>query len=337
MASSRALNQQWRGSSAGFSRSQSVFTEDSAAGPGRFQNLRSNRVDQGKALPPPPRCCCLCQSPQPPALGPRSRRGFVRKDIQKTSGLSDVEENPAVPSGNATSPGGEKYAASEGPQHSLATNTPSSLKTSETQFGTRLTLKKSRLLTQAARGFLGKPLTKTPESTPGSQSFDYVPLVSLQLASGAFLMNQAFCEAIHIPMDKLKWTSPFTCHRVSLTARQPASKTSPSSRHPSCDTFSEEPLAGNKASWELSAVTEHTGKLWATVVALAWLEHSSASYFVEWELVAAKASAWLEQQEVPEGRTRGTLKAAALQLFVLLRHWDESLEFNMLCYNPNYV
>lgn len=150
-------------------------------------------------------------------------------------------------------------------------------------------------------------------------------------------MNQAFCEAIHIPMDKLKWTSPFTCHRVSLTARQPASKTSPSSRHPSCDTFSEEPLAGDKASWELSAVTEHTGKLWATVVALAWLEHSSASYFVEWELVAAKASAWLEQQEVPEGRTRGTLKAAALQLFVLLRHWDESLEFNMLCYNPNYV
>lgn len=42
----------------------------------------------------------------------------------------------------------------------------------------RLTLKKSRLLTQAARGFLGKPLTKTPEPTPGSQNFDYIPLVS---------------------------------------------------------------------------------------------------------------------------------------------------------------
>ncbi|KAK1340416.1 hypothetical protein QTO34_018985 [Cnephaeus nilssonii] len=289
MASSRALNQQWRGSSAGFTRSQTMLREDLAAGPGKFQNLNG-------------------------------------------------EESPAVPSSNATSPGGEKYAASEGPLHGLATNTLSSLKASETLFGTRLTLKKSRLLTKAARGFLGKPLTKTPESTPpGSQSFDYVPLVSLQLASGAFLMNQAFCEAIHIPMEKLKWTSPFTCHRMSLTARQPESKSSPSSRHPSCDTFSEEPLAGDKAGWELRAVTEHTGKLWATVVALAWLEHSSASYFVEWELVAAKASAWLEQQEVPEGRTRGTLKAAALQLFVLLRHWDESLEFNMLCYNPNYV
>lgn len=163
--------------------------------------------------------------------------------------------------------------------------------------------------------------------------------VSLQLASGAFLLNQAFCEAIHIPMDKLKWTSPFTCHRASLTARQPESKapspqacTSPSPRHPSV-----EPLAEDTPGWEPRAATEHTGKLWATVVALAWLEHSSASYFTEWELVAAKASWWLEQQEVPEGRSRGTLKAAALQLFVLLRHWDESLEFNMLCYNPNYV
>lgn len=82
---------------------------------------------------------------------------------------------------------------------------------------------------------------------------------------------------------------------------------------------------------------EYTGKLWATVVALAWLEHSSANFFIEWELVAAKASSWLEQQEVPEGRTPSTLKATARQLFVLLRHWDENLEFNMLCYNPNYV
>lgn len=168
--------------------------------------------------------------------------------------------------------------------------------------------------------------------------------MSLQLASGAFLLNQAFCEATHIPMEKLKWTSPFTCHRVSLTARQPESKTlspqpgtSPSPRHASCDSLSTEPLAEGKPGWEPGAVTELTGKLWATVVALAWLEHSSASYFVEWELVAAKANSWLEQQEVPEGRTRGTLKAAARQLFVLLRHWDENLEFNVLCYHPNYV
>ncbi|XP_034876116.1 von Willebrand factor A domain-containing protein 5B1 [Mirounga leonina] len=256
----------------------------------------------------------------------------------------NMEESPTAPFSEITSPGREKYVASEGPLRSLATNTLSSFKTSDSLFGSRLNLSKSRLLTRAAKGFLSKPLTKAPESTPGSQSFDYIPLVSLQLASGAFLLNQAFCEAIHIPMEKLKWTSPFTCHRVSLTARQPESKTpspqlcpSPSAQHPSCDGFSPEPLGEAKPGWEPRAVTEHTGKLWATVVALAWLEHSSASYFVEWELVAAKANWWLEQQEVPEGRTRGTLKAAARQLFVLLRHWDENLEFNMLCYNPNYV
>lgn len=50
MASSRALSQQWRGSSAGFSRSQSVFTEDLAAGPGRFQNLSKNHL--GRVLDP---------------------------------------------------------------------------------------------------------------------------------------------------------------------------------------------------------------------------------------------------------------------------------------------
>ncbi|KAL2773274.1 von Willebrand factor A domain-containing protein 5B1 isoform 2 [Daubentonia madagascariensis] len=209
-----------------------------------------------------------------------------------------------------------------------------------------LKLNRSRLLTRAAKGFLSKPLIKAPEptSTSGSQSFDYIPLVSLQLASGAFLLNRAFCEAIHIPMEKLKWTSPFTCHRASLTARQSGSKTpspqlctNPSPRHPSCDSFSLEPPAEGKPGLEPRAAVEHAGKLWATVVGLAWLEHSSASYFTEWELVAAKANSWLEQQEVPEGRTRGTLKAAARQLFVLLRHWDENLEFDMLCYNPNYV
>lgn len=54
----------------------------------------------------------------------------------------------------------------------------------------RLNLRKSRLLTRAARGFLRKPLTKAPESTPGSRSFDYVPLVSApdpSLHRGAFL------------------------------------------------------------------------------------------------------------------------------------------------------
>ncbi|XP_006862418.1 PREDICTED: von Willebrand factor A domain-containing protein 5B1 [Chrysochloris asiatica] len=263
---------------------------------------------------------------------------------EESAAGDDLEEIPTSPICETTCPGCEKHVTSKGPPNSQAINTLSSVKTPETLFGSRLNLHKSRLLIRAAKGFLGKPLNKTPESTSVSQNVNYVPLVSLQLASGAFLLNQAFCETTQIPMAKLKWTSPFTCHRVSLTARQPESKTpSPqlctrsSSRQSSYDSFSPEPPAKNKPDLELRAVADHMGKLWATVVALAWLEHNSAAYFIEWELVAAKASSWLEQQEVPEGRTQDTLKAAARQLFVLLRHWDENLEFNMLCYNPKYV
>lgn len=77
--------------------------------------------------------------------------------------------------------------------------------------------------------------------------------------------------------------------------------------------------------------------VWATAVALAWLEHSSASYFIEWEMIAAKASMWLSAQDIPEGRDLASIKAAANQLFIILRHWDENLQLNMLCYNPNSV
>uniref|UniRef100_A0A8D2MBB2 von Willebrand factor A domain containing 5B1 n=1 Tax=Zonotrichia albicollis TaxID=44394 RepID=A0A8D2MBB2_ZONAL len=138
--------------------------------------------------------------------------------------------------------------------------------------------------------------------------------VSLQLACGAFLLNSAFCDAVNIPMEKLKWTSPFTCHRLSLS-----------------------PSAEQDRAWDAEGGPELQGMLWATAVALAWLEHSSASYFIEWELVAAKASLWLSEQDFPQGSSLATVKAAAQQLFVLLRHWDENLEFNLLCYNPGSV
>ncbi|XP_067392606.1 von Willebrand factor A domain-containing protein 5B2 [Emydura macquarii macquarii] len=76
---------------------------------------------------------------------------------------------------------------------------------------------------------------------------------------------------------------------------------------------------------------------WATAVALAWLEHRCAGFFVEWELLAAKADAWLRAQQLPEGVDVGSLKGAARHLFLLLRHWDENIKLNMLCYNPSNV
>lgn len=211
--------------------------------------------------------------------------------------------------------------------------------------------------------------------------------VLLQLASGAFPLDAALCEAINVPMDKLKWTSPFSSHRSSLghvtqtggrradagddrqeapafcqQPAEPASVHSPSHLSKSLWT------ADSGFSWSASpaAVAEHSqsdsgrssgsggseiaspscpGKrmldpesmIWATAVALAWLEHSSASYFIEWEMIAAKASMWLGAQDIPEGRDLASVKAAANQLFIILRHWDENLQLNMLCYNPNSV
>lgn len=233
--------------------------------------------------------------------------------------------------------------------------------------------------------------------------------MSLQLACGAFLLNKAFSEAINIPLEKLRWTSPFACHRMDLSpstssrkvegpgqaesagvadvpgkllhqeaeeeeeeetalrghpsggpeaessSRVPKAETSLSPPSITIQSFStpenapsppdsgrgSETETSELQAWlfdvELQQRTEPEGMLWATAVALAWLEHSSASYFIEWELLAAKASRWLGEQDIPEGRNLPALKTAAQELFVLLRHWNENLQFNLLCYNPKDV
>lgn len=265
----------------------------------------------------------------------------------------------------------------------------------ESIFAARLTLQKTRLLTRAAKSFMSKSPGRASDasSESDSESTHYLPLVSLQLACGAFLMNSAFCEAVSIPMEKLRWTSPFSCHRLVLSPSGSSSMKKPEQRGSSV--HSQQLLVPNSSSaWdtggamesickalkaeselsppaitihrslqstlaeqqdasiseadsadvqtllldiELQKQTEPEGMLWATAVALAWLEHSSASHFTEWELVAAKASLWLGEQGFPQGCSLAAVKSAAQQLFVLLRHWDENLEFNLLCYNPGSV
>ncbi|XP_018119038.1 von Willebrand factor A domain-containing protein 5B2 isoform X2 [Xenopus laevis] len=83
--------------------------------------------------------------------------------------------------------------------------------------------------------------------------------------------------------------------------------------------------------------TDLEGWSWATAVALAWLEHCSAGFFTEWEVLAAKAEVWLRAQVLPDGLQISALKGAARHLFLLLRHWDENLNLNMLCYKPGDV
>nr|XP_010310726.1 PREDICTED: von Willebrand factor A domain-containing protein 5B1 [Balearica regulorum gibbericeps] len=363
--------------------------------------------------------------------------------------LTDAEESSLSSCSTPSSSGWERCGLPEGPLQSLSASSAQAQKSIESLFAARLTLNKTRLLTRAAKGFMSKSPSRVSEASSegDNENIDYLPLASLQLACGAFLMNTAFCDAINIPMEKLKWTSPFACHRLALSPSSSYStkKASPSGDHKTLgsgqqllvpdgthgksptnrdvalcavpagpgshveDTgrlrhfsgsavesiskalkaekelsppaitirrFSSPESTPASAEWqadsgraertarassegqadsgrgsetddsevqallfdiELQQQTEPEGMLWATAVALAWLEHSSASYFIEWELVAAKASLWLSEQDFPEGYSLATVKAAAQQLFVLLRHWDENLEFNLLCYNPSSV
>ncbi|KAM3930413.1 von Willebrand factor A domain-containing protein 5B2 [Leptodactylus fuscus] len=98
-----------------------------------------------------------------------------------------------------------------------------------------------------------------------------------------------------------------------------------------CDTSPCPSEAGNELDTDLE------GCAWATAVALAWLEHRCAGFFTEWELLAAKAEGWLRVQTLPDGLQLLALKGAARQLFLLLRHWDENLNLNILCYKPGDV
>ncbi|XP_069802938.1 von Willebrand factor A domain-containing protein 5B1 isoform X2 [Dendropsophus ebraccatus] len=358
--------------------------------------------------------------------GSRRLRGFSiglgRSQSTCVSDSSDdrfynVDESAVSPCTTPVSSGWERCSFPQAAPRSPSVSSSHSQRSIESLFAARLTLNKTRLLTRAAKGFMIKSPGKGNEESESEKNIDYLPLVTLQLACGAFLLNQAFADAANIPMDKLKWTSPFTSHRAALSPISHSSSPSrkdpglsavgtgqllapdddyhttlngfsedvhqqPRTRHlsssalesPSRSTKSENELAlpvipvrrfsspdsaqdsasihtdsgvGSESdctevqSW-IESIEEQRrshpeSMIWATAVALAWLENNSAAYFIEWELLAAKADRWLCKQKIPEGRTLATVKSAAQQLFVLLRHWDENLQFNVLCYNPNSV
>lgn len=196
--------------------------------------------------------------------------------------------------------------------------------------------------------------------------------VQLQQARGPFQLTESFSEVVQIPLDRLRRASPYSSHRASLSPVSPGARSIPEagpgaeegeepSSPPSRSTCSEVPSAAvwaqadsghgsesdtgphSAAPSEAGLSCQDTGPedlestSWATAVALAWLEHRCAGFFEEWELVAAKADAWLQEQRLPEGLDVGCLKGAARHLFLLLRHWDENIKLNMLCYNPNNV
>ncbi|NWY01304.1 VW5B2 protein, partial [Nothoprocta ornata] len=164
------------------------------------------------------------------------------------------------------------------------------------------------------------------------------PQVQLQQAQGPFELSEGFSAVVQIPLERLRRASPYASHRASLSplagawAQADSGHGSESDTGPCSGAASEAGGSGQDAAPE-----ELESASWATAVALAWLEHRCAAAFDEWELVAAKADAWLRAQPLPHGVRVGALKGAARHLFLLLRHWDENIKLNMLCYNPSNV
>ncbi|XP_074768148.1 von Willebrand factor A domain-containing protein 5B2 [Athene noctua] len=283
---------------------------------------------------------------------------------------AERDETPGSPA-SVSSPtyGWEKQNCSNGPPTSPSTTSMGSQKSTESIAGSRFSLSRRRGPSLALR-----PQCLSPESErPGNHaSHDYLPLVQLQQAQGPFQLTESFSEVVQIPLDRLRRASPYASHRASLSPVSPVARSSPEAgpgreegeeprSPPSRSTCSEVPSAavwaqadsghGSESdtgphsaapseagmSWQDVGPEDLESASWATAVALAWLEHRCASFFEEWELVAAKADAWLQAQRLPEGVDVGCLKGAARHLFLLLRHWDENIKLNMLCYNPNNV
>uniref|UniRef100_A0AAV2JPY6 VWFA domain-containing protein n=1 Tax=Knipowitschia caucasica TaxID=637954 RepID=A0AAV2JPY6_KNICA len=354
----------------------------------------------------------------------RRRTSKDSEDLEDAFNSTDKDETPASPcsltswdsnvsssftGANPTIPG-SSFSRS---QRSIES------KSMESFFGTKFPLGRLRSSISSGKQVPLKShcLSAEPEKQLDIETPDYLPLVRLQLASGAFLLTDIYSDCVQIPVDRLKRASPYSLHRRSLSP--PFRCTSPSApslssaakssavpgQHVSFSPYScplnkpvappfhhtpddtplmleprlrrrhlsdKEPLSSppellssEEGSPELGHAQADSGRgsetdgcdslfvdsvqgnllaqddlessTWATAVALAWLEHRCAGYFMEWELVAAKADFWLRCQELPEGVDLAALRGAARQLFLLLRHWDENIKLNMLCYNPNNV
>ncbi|XP_029930155.1 von Willebrand factor A domain-containing protein 5B2 [Myripristis murdjan] len=366
----------------------------------------------------------------------RRRSSRDSEEMEDAWNSTDKDDTPASPCSLASwdsNVGGGAYPTSP-PAVSGASGTRSQRsvesKSMESFFGTRFPLGRLRSSISSGKQVPLKShcLSAETEKQAENETPDYLPLVNLQLASGAFLLTEIYSDCVQIPLDRLKRASPYSLHRRSLsppfrctspsapslssTAKPPCGPMSHHASFPPSSSFTKPPAppfhhtpddtpltleprlrrrhlsdrgpitsppdlpSSEEGSLELSvghsqnpshgqadsgrgsetdvcegspmepvtaelqgssqlAQEDLEGSSWATAVALAWFEHRCAGYFMEWELVAAKADFWLRHQELPEGVDLAGLKGAARQLFLLLRHWDENIKLNMLCYNPN--
>ncbi|MBN3325562.1 VW5B2 protein, partial [Atractosteus spatula] len=318
------------------------------------------------------------------------------EEFEDTFLSTDRDDTPASPRSMTSCDSRSSWYPASPSAMSVRSQRSVESKSVDSFFGSRFSLGRLRSSNSSAKQVPLKPhcLSAETERSSETETIDYLPLVRLQLASGAFLLTDLYSEYVQIPLERLKRASPFSSHRSSLSPpsrctspRTPAKPAVPhapeaqpgpsrerfsegdpmnalldclssdgvcsdpgggfqqadSGRGSETDMFEGSPLlsesggASLEPSGEQLAQQDLQSSSWATAVALAWLEHQCAGFFVEWELIAAKADSWLRAQQLPEGIDLAGLKGAARQLFLLLRHWDENIKLNMLCYNPNNV
>ncbi|XP_033104662.1 von Willebrand factor A domain-containing protein 5B1-like isoform X2 [Anneissia japonica] len=79
----------------------------------------------------------------------------------------------------------------------------------------------------------------------------------------------------------------------------------------------------NTNTWESGGVftpdVDLEQRLWGTALAIIWLHHSCSNLKAEWDLICCKAHRWLGNQRLPMGYDVPGLKAAAYQVYLLLK------------------
>ncbi|KAG5847551.1 hypothetical protein ANANG_G00127270 [Anguilla anguilla] len=256
------------------------------------------------------------------------------EEFEDTFASTDREDTPASPCSLTSwdSSTGGSWCPVSPSATSVRSQRSMESRSVETFFGSRFSLGKLRGPSSSGKQAPLKPycLSAEAEKPSDCETADYMQLVRLQLASGAFLLTELYSDqqdpTPHPARPRARRRPP-GAGRGSGAGGQRAGLRETDA----C----EGPRGAPEPAGEQLALRDLEGSTWATAVALAWLEHRCAGFFVEWELVAAKADFWLRGQTLSEGVDLAGLKGAARQLFLLLRHWDENIKLNMLCYNPN--
>lgn len=120
----------------------------------------------------------------------------------------------------------------------------------------------------------------------------YIRLILLQSCQGSWQLNYAFARIVDLPLAQLELSAPFVDSTMI-------------------------PLAEQNGGLGIDNYYDSLS-LWATALALIYLERKWPSVKREWELIASKAAAWLERQKFPFGFNYFDVNLAAKQAMILL-------------------